>query len=562
MARFQRPEDNDGHFARAKRVKIVNQNRTVCLLTIIVLACLGGVLRFWIASHDHLWLDELHTAWATGGAWSDVAPRSSAGNQSPFYFWAVWIFRQFFGDSDLSLRGVSLIAGVAVVLAGTYLLWDWTKSSLATITGGVLLAFNPEFVFYATEARPYVFLQLLALVQVIVFWGLLQTLDRPLKLEQTGKTSFAKTWLPATGLVLLSTLMIYTHATVLWLFIVEAIFLMGYVVIASRTESVPLKYVLVIFGSIAVLTALASLPAVREMGNVYGRRANWQLISLRGNLLAEIRSPLLLGIALPLAVALVFFMGGAFLDGRSLGDWRSKGPKRLADFWWVRSSWVLLWALVPLTCILLADYSGIAPLALSRYAIVGTVALPIFAGLCVALARNSVWQMVIAMVLAGTNLYFNPYLDRMISGKSLAFQRGENWRDPIHEINQNLEKRSHPVFLFANLIEDVEAFANDDAAYQEYLRFPLNGLEILDAKNRIVVAAPTMTEKHFRRSDIELMKAAGGGWLIVRGHRPLTTAICEELLWLAGGVDGSTPLPRIREAYFSSRTVQLFSVQW
>jgi len=94
-----------------------NQHRsawpTVLLIAIITL--LGGLVRCLIAANEPLWLDELHTSWVVAGELGDVYQRAQIGNQTPLFFWLTWAAVEFFGETELSLRLVSLIAGTATI---------------------------------------------------------------------------------------------------------------------------------------------------------------------------------------------------------------------------------------------------------------------------------------------------------------------------------------------------------------------------------------------------------------------------------------------------------------
>ena len=130
-----------------------NQSRILCLIAGLSVAAIGGLIRVLIAHQDWLWLDELHTAWVTGGPASDVVIRAELGNQSPLFFWMVWPLTHLFGYSALVLRLVPIVAGVAVILLAAWCAWNWTQSVIATFVVGWLIASDPWFIFFGTEAQ-------------------------------------------------------------------------------------------------------------------------------------------------------------------------------------------------------------------------------------------------------------------------------------------------------------------------------------------------------------------------------------------------------------------------
>ena len=94
----------------------VNQSKNVCFVVILIAVGIGGMLRFGVAQQDWLWLDELHTAWSTNASLADVSHRANQGNQTPLFFWLVWSVVQLLGKSELSVRMVALISGIAVIV--------------------------------------------------------------------------------------------------------------------------------------------------------------------------------------------------------------------------------------------------------------------------------------------------------------------------------------------------------------------------------------------------------------------------------------------------------------
>jgi uncharacterized membrane protein len=138
------------------------------LLPILLLATL---LRLW-QINESLWLDELHSAWVVSAGASEIAERAQIGNQSPLYFYLLWATTSLFGMSEWALRLPSLVAGVGLVAIAYGLVYQFTRSPIAAGACSLLVAMDHNFLFYATEARPYAGVQLLAAVQLAIFWKL------------------------------------------------------------------------------------------------------------------------------------------------------------------------------------------------------------------------------------------------------------------------------------------------------------------------------------------------------------------------------------------------------
>lgn len=562
----------------------VNHSKIISLVAILFVAGIGGSIRTGIAQQDWLWLDELHTAWVTGGSFAEVSPRAEQGNQPPLFFWLAWSVIQLLGQHELSVRLFPLVFGVAVILIASLLAWKWTRSVIATFVVGWLIAIDPWFVFYGTEARPYGLLQLLSVIQVILFWRVLETFCVASSNAATNDELGHKPSPLRRGawLIIVSAALFYCHYTCVWLFVTEIAFYIGYCSILKikAGKSFQTGRALLAFLLIAAAVAVICLPAVFHMLEIFDRRGNWALVSSPQDLLAELRWPVLLHLLLPIICAAIFFFPSKEKLDFELFDLQPTERNV------VKISFVLLWALLPIAAVLLLDYYRVAPLALYRFTLVGAVALPLFAGLCVASSSKWYGQLAIAVIVVGASFYQNPFSYQLVATQTLPRLRFENWADPIREINARDDKRTHPVFLFSNLIEDVDAFTNAETAFQEYLLFPINGVATINTQHRTTMAASTMLNQHFRHADIDLIKLQGGAWLLIRGDQALVTTICNDLRSLNNQIAATTPVaensqsndpiqdtgnsgernrkdePNIQFAQFSLSNVYLVSIDW
>src|SRR6187549_386898 len=110
-------------------------------MILAAITALAAVLRLW-QINESLWVDELHTSWCVQGSIFDVAPRAADGNQSPLYFWLVWGVTRLFGESELTLRLPSLLAGLALPAMAWLLVRRQElgeKTSLAAILAALLV---------------------------------------------------------------------------------------------------------------------------------------------------------------------------------------------------------------------------------------------------------------------------------------------------------------------------------------------------------------------------------------------------------------------------------------
>lgn len=136
----------------------------------LIAACLVSILAIAIripSCWQSFWVDELHTTWCIWDSLGDVSQRAAIGNQSPVYFWGLWIWKQAIGESEITLRMTSVLA---TALAGGYLTYGIARTSHSTCAGataGFVLAFESNSIFFGTELRPYALVILGASVAIV-----------------------------------------------------------------------------------------------------------------------------------------------------------------------------------------------------------------------------------------------------------------------------------------------------------------------------------------------------------------------------------------------------------
>ncbi|TWT53194.1 hypothetical protein Pla22_08220 [Rubripirellula amarantea] len=120
--------------------------------------------------YESFWVDELHSTWCVWGALGDVAPRAVVGNQSPVWFWALWLWRAIAGDSEVALRMSSVLCTAA---SASLLCVAMTRKFNATagLATGLVMAVETNSIFFGTELRPYASIILLATLAVCSYLG-------------------------------------------------------------------------------------------------------------------------------------------------------------------------------------------------------------------------------------------------------------------------------------------------------------------------------------------------------------------------------------------------------
>lgn len=515
-----------------------SRNPWPSFLAVSIVAALAAFLRVVIAGDELLWLDELHTSWVVGEGLGSVAGRAADGNQAPFYFWLTWFPVSILGASELWLRLTSVLAGVALLPAVSILVWRWTRSNIAAVVVAVLVATDIQFVYYATEARPYAWVQLLGALQVGCFWRFIAKSFPSMAGRESGADTEATTdvsgrrYMPHWGLVVSSVVLFSTHYTSVWLFVVELIFMpLVWFAFAREAGKSSRKTFLARSLSTAVVFSIASVPMMWQMFKVFQRRGNWVGVSSIEQTAAEQLIPFATWILFPLMCLVIGFLWCYKLpekDRQPVNDDSAESENGWAVSSKAAFVFVSLWAVVPILCVMAMDHFGVAPMALSRYTLVGAAAFPVFAGLVIGVSKSMVVRLLIASCVLTVTAMSNPLVQHFVSYGELANLRAEDWKSVVDEIGLRDSKKNQPLFLFANLIEDVDAFENKDQQFQEYLLFPVQGLYSVDSSQRDLFACPTMPTTHFLNEQISKAKERGGAWVVVRAEPQLVQEVADE----------------------------------
>ena len=130
-------------------------------LIILLIIFLGAILRINNISYSPLWLDEVYTKTVAISSFKSVF--QDAGNP-PLFFFLEYVFGKIFTDSDLVLRILPCVFGIASISV-IYLLFK-NISEKAAIFVSFLFAVNSINIYYSQEARAYSLCMLLVLLSV------------------------------------------------------------------------------------------------------------------------------------------------------------------------------------------------------------------------------------------------------------------------------------------------------------------------------------------------------------------------------------------------------------
>ena len=373
---------------------------------VALLAVLAAAVWGWIGvAHslsESLWLDELHSAWSASAPLGEVSSRAVRGNQLSPYFWLLWGLSQTFGNTEPVLRAPSIAAWLAAVaLSGA------TLARLATCSGQrivlaalALVVCDRAQIFYATEARPYA---LLSLVALAAWYALAQwteaaqwtevrcagsgTRDRPpLGVGQTWffwwlgwcGLNVAAFWLQPTALLSIAAQFVYLLALSAF---------GGRLRLRSLARAPGYQGRLGLWPVVAggAILGVAMLPALRALSPVWEHRQQWAGFAAKCGWreLADL---------LPLEACLMPLLAGVVLAAIA-GAWGQRvtlANTPIASLWachpvsasdpvsarhsyglWHRAWWMWLcaWS-VPCCLVLVLTASGVAPLMHRRYVFV------------------------------------------------------------------------------------------------------------------------------------------------------------------------------------------------
>jgi mannosyltransferase len=381
-------------------------------LLVLAILFVGLVYRLPGIASRSLWIDELYTEWFAARSftelWRDVPYYET---HPPIYYTLLRLWTQAFGNSELGLRSLSLVASMATILSlalsGRLLKTGW-HAQAAGLAGAALLAVNYASIRDAQNARPYALQTLVFTIAIIAAAMLVTRLARQANGEEAGR------WLPpALVLGLSAGIALWFHNTSL--FICLGIWSGLALTLSVFPRQMRLKAFGIYFaaGILALLVWSPYVPIFIEQSRIFMGLAFWLQPKLR-----DLYSAWLLVIGdhwamLLLALALLAF--GLYTL------WRKAPPLAL---------FVLAVLLVPL-CVMLAVSFTLKPIYIQRlFAWMVPLALAVVAFGIVGATRQ-VWPRIalvcLVLVLAGT---------RSIADFSRPI---DDWKAIVSEIAGNAE---------------------------------------------------------------------------------------------------------------------------
>ena len=456
---------------------------------------------------ESFWVDELHSAWSIWGSFGEVAPRAAMGNQTPVYYWGLWVWRQFVGDSELALRMSSVLMSslaCGVVAAGVA---NQTRVLAGGAIAGMLLAIDPHSLFFGTELRVF---PAILLVSAAVCWAW----------SRHRRSASNRSAIVLLSLVTLAALIQPTSIGVLgWVAIWPVVMLCRG---GLHRQNIWWRGIGIVILSLAIASVCWQL-AGEVLMTAWKHRGQWASFgSARNFRQVETLWRWKTLAIIPAGLAIVGVMIDQF-ENRKDARSRASHPIRISDWAWpialVVVATAFFWAI---------SSTGIATVFHRRYMI---AVLPILAwggGAAAAhfLATIGNWIdarrshrfspfAMAAAVLAVVIISHAINQQRQPTGKIL---RGEGWRGAVRAVQASESVSGKTVLLSPGLIEAERFLASGDAVKISYLAFPLSGpyqvqsIEVIQVNDSPEALAGKITKGRVESAILRTSAANANRW--------------------------------------------------
>jgi mannosyltransferase len=489
------------------------------VLVMLVAAWLRGVQM-----NESLWLDELHTAWTVYDDWREIPWRAEIGNQSPLYFYGVALTTRIGGLSEVTLRLPSALAGVALVGLAGWLVASWTGLRIAGLLTALLVALDHTSVFYAQEARPYAWVQLLGLVHVAAFVLLLA---RP-------RLRWRALWIGS------AIALYYLHYTALLLLVAEVVaygvlWAIGAFPKAGQAlgihdpEPVPFSerwkpvYRLRQFAADLSLVALGMLPSIPHVAQIAARRDAWSMFIGNDPAPARIFSlfPLDIYLLLPAGIGIaawawrlkkgtgVVFAQTACRPGRfpHENDSRPLFPMVAA----------VCWLFVPVMLAWTLTVADVARLFFLRYLVVSAIAPAVLTGLMLRLYPGRLSRVAGSVAVVVALAWHSGLVQQYALDGRVIGDRRQDWRGAVTLLQQRAVGENAPVFVRSGLIEADRLRDDDSPQLHQYCLLPVRGIYRLDLPPEDLLPLPTSRSSELTTPQISRIAAAGQAFFLLVG---------------------------------------------
>lgn len=453
-----------------------------------IILLLAAALRLWQIG-ESLWLDELHTAWVVSGGIAEVFERAPVGNHSPLYFLLPWGTTRLFGMSEWALRLPSLVAGLTLVGFVYALTYRVTRSMLGATTASLLACCDNNLLFYATEARPYAWVQLVAALQLVLFWDL--------RREPTPRRRSA--------FVLTTCLLFYLHYTAILVLAGEVVVYVVWSWLRTSTSAerdpgtrtFSLKALLA-----GVFIGMLVLPGALHLAEIGSRRGNWA--SFVNN-----TDP-------ALAARWFFLVGYVVVPLLVLVASRPSAPRRqrplIPDHTPAFTFVIALWFLSPVVLTWLTTVTDFARLYFIRYLMAVGIAPMLFAGICIAKVARRPMRVVAMLLVLTYAIGQGTTMKQIRHNNQVLGERQEDWMSAVAWLDSEYDMG--PVFVRSGLLEADQLRSHTTPLFKQYCLCPLNSMYPFKKPGELI-PLPTRSAGALNAEAIAAIQREGVAWFVI-----------------------------------------------
>lgn len=138
------------------------------IFSLVAILILGALLRFHHFAQRSLWLDEADSANLLKNDFVNIWPHLIVSGNNPTYIYLLKIWSEFFGNSEIALRTLSIFFGLISIIF-IYKLGKLLFSRPVGTWAAFFLAINYFSIFYSIQARQYSLVILISIISYYYF---------------------------------------------------------------------------------------------------------------------------------------------------------------------------------------------------------------------------------------------------------------------------------------------------------------------------------------------------------------------------------------------------------
>lgn len=149
---------------KSKLLSFLDKNWAFALILLLIYSLL---IRSISLLKSSIWHDEGFSLMLASRSPIDIWLGSARDVHPPLYYEILHFWTEIFGNSVISVRSLSLVAGIMVVWLGYQIAFMISKKRNVALLAGLLLSLNPFLIRYSQEVRMYGILGVFLLIAII-----------------------------------------------------------------------------------------------------------------------------------------------------------------------------------------------------------------------------------------------------------------------------------------------------------------------------------------------------------------------------------------------------------